>query len=548
MEDSMSTVAQLLFYVYTLARPDGEIFYVGKGNRKRIYKHAEEARKGCGCRKCQVIRDIWKNGGDLQRSILFTTNDEQAALDYERGLIARFGRANLCNVLRGGGAGNHSEEHRERCRRRQQVVSQRPSFIQQFRDGITRRMIRRAKGYSQDADIVIEYDVDVLLQQEDFLWKVDMPRRGSGEGSIYKRSDGRWAAAVSLGYIGGKRRRRVIYGRTRKDVAEKLKALHGQQNAGTLRGADKTTLGAYLLGWLSSAGITRRASTIENYRNLIETHIIPQIGHIRLDRVTADDISSLIDALVKEGLAPTAKLARQVLNRAFKDAIRTRKLIYNPVAGTDTPKYQPRKPQALNDEEARRLLATCEGDRFGIAVHLGLLLALRRGEITALRWSDVDWEKKTISIQRTARRSGRTRSTNPPKTKASLRLLPLIAGLEETLRSHQVVQDEELALRGIVNQDNLILVSQAGTMYDTSNYLLAFRRILKRAGLNETMRPHDLRHSTASLLIGHGVDPRTAASILGHAGTATTMEIYTRGQRIDQKTALEGLDQLLKQK
>jgi len=90
------------FYVYTLARPDESVFYVGKGSGKRIRQHEWEAQRGCSCRKCNVIRKIWRNGGEVQKVIVYRTSDEQAALDYEIALIRHYGRENLVNLTDGG--------------------------------------------------------------------------------------------------------------------------------------------------------------------------------------------------------------------------------------------------------------------------------------------------------------------------------------------------------------------------------------------------------------------------------------------------------------
>lgn len=98
----MSTIPQHQFYVYVLARPNGKVFYVGKGSKRRVFGHEAEARRGCKCHKCNVIRKVWKQGGEIQRYIVFTTNDEQAAFDYERETIALHGRDNLVNYTDGG--------------------------------------------------------------------------------------------------------------------------------------------------------------------------------------------------------------------------------------------------------------------------------------------------------------------------------------------------------------------------------------------------------------------------------------------------------------
>lgn len=96
----MTTIPQ--FYVYILARPDDRVFYVGKGKGKRVFMHDREARSGHKCHKCNVIRKLWKQGKEYKRYIVFTTENEQEAFNYERELIALHGRKNLCNLTDGG--------------------------------------------------------------------------------------------------------------------------------------------------------------------------------------------------------------------------------------------------------------------------------------------------------------------------------------------------------------------------------------------------------------------------------------------------------------
>ena len=96
------------FYVYTLARPDGSIFYIGKGRGQRIHAHENEARKGCTCPKCQAIQTLWKNGDTVIKSIVFVTTDESSALHHERQLIASTGRVDLHNRTNGGEGRSHA--------------------------------------------------------------------------------------------------------------------------------------------------------------------------------------------------------------------------------------------------------------------------------------------------------------------------------------------------------------------------------------------------------------------------------------------------------
>lgn len=114
----MGTIASPRFYVYVLARPDGTPFYVGKGQKSRVQDHEREARNGHHCQKCHTIRKIWKQGGQVQKYIIFTTDDEQEALDYERTTIALYGRATLANIADGGqGSTGYTPTPEQRARR-----------------------------------------------------------------------------------------------------------------------------------------------------------------------------------------------------------------------------------------------------------------------------------------------------------------------------------------------------------------------------------------------------------------------------------------------
>lgn len=378
-------------------------------------------------------------------------------------------------------------------------------------------------------------------------------RRGKGEGSIYPvRRNGRvvrWASSIELGHTAGHRQRRVVYGTTRKEVSEKLKGLHHQQHAGTLRAVDKATVGGYLIGWLDG-NTKRRPTTMEVYRRIVNVHVIPRIGDIRLDKLTSDDVNRMITAIVKAGMPTTARQARQILNRAFKDALASQppKMAYNPVTGTEIPSVEVKPARDLSEAESQRLVAACDGERFGIAVLLGLWLGMRQGEVKGLQWSDIDWNEKTIAIRRTGRRTQGKRGTGPTKTPSSARLVPLVADLEKALRLHQTAQAEEFALKGYTNTMNLIVASQAATMYDTPNYLVAFRKLLKKADLPVTMRPHDLRHSTATILIMRGVDPKTVADILGHASARLTLDIYARAASPQRRKAAQTMAKVTKPK
>src|SRR5215207_8231094 len=279
-------------------------------------------------------------------------------------------------------------------------------------------------------------------------------RRGHGEGGIYQReSDGTWCASVDLGFVNGKRRRKVIYGKTRKEVADKLKALHRDQATG-------------INMTLQSQTVKRRnrVRTYEKYAQDIRHHIGPALGRYQLAKLTPEHVQTMLNALVDQGLSHrSVRNVRAVLRAALNRAMRYGHVVRNVATLVDVPGTATFAAEPLNQEQAQQLLAVVKGHRLEALYRIALGLGLRKGEILGLRWKDVDFEAATIQITGTLQRQHGRLERSPTKTEASVRTIALPPGLLEMLRQHKKRQDLERTGNDQWQVSGMVFTSTIGT-------------------------------------------------------------------------------------
>lgn len=364
-------------------------------------------------------------------------------------------------------------------------------------------------------------------------------RRGSGEGSIYQRPDGSWCAMIELGIVNGKRKRKYLYGATRKEVAEKLRQLFNQQQQGINIDPERITVGEFLDRWLEQViKPHRRPRTYSSYADTIRLHLKPRLGHHQLTKLTAIHVQTMINEMAASGGARIAQYTRGVLQQALNRAVKWDLVPRNVVLATDRPRVITRQITPLTVEEAQQLLDAVAGHRLEALYRIALSLGLRRGEVLGLRWADIDLAKKTLRISGTLQRVQGKLERSLPKTKAGTRTLLLPEVLVELLIDHQRRQVEERAFWGDEWQEHdLLFPAERGTPMEPRNLHRHFKIALKRAGLPETTRFHDLRHSCATFLIAQGVHPRVVMEILGHSQISLTMNTYGHVQPETQRDA-----------
>ncbi len=353
-------------------------------------------------------------------------------------------------------------------------------------------------------------------------------RRGHGEGSIYQRADGRWAAVIDLGYIGGKRKRRTFYRKTRKEAAAKLNEELVNLRRGGLVATSDVLLETYLRTWLKDSLEGHRAPrTVESYTLMIENHIIPDIGRIRLGKLTQSDVQGLLNRKKASGLSSrTVGYIRAILRSALTDAAKQEIIVRNVAANTQAPRGERKEPKPFTLEEIKTFFTVVENDRHEAAYVLAGTYGLRRGEVLGLRWSDIDEEDGVFHVRQQVQRVDGKIQILPLKTKSSRRTLPLTNAVIDALKRRRAHQDEERLIAGSRGTETgLMITSSIGTPLSPGNFYERYQDLLEKSGL-ERHTFHDLRHTATTLLVRQGVHPRVAMEILGHSQISVTMDVY----------------------
>ena len=375
-----------------------------------------------------------------------------------------------------------------------------------------------------------------------------MTRRGNNEGSITRRSDGRWEAKASLGFrADGKPVRKSFYGKTKTEARNKMNEAIRQHATGMPVDFQRQTVAQFLTSWLeNTAKPSVRPRTYSSYSQLVQQHIIPAIGRHQLSKLTPQHVERMLNYMSAKGRAPrTVQNVRAVLRRALGTAMKYGLVARNVAALVDPPRSVRYEHVYLDDAQAKRFLDAVTGDPLEALYNVALWLGLRQGEILGLRWADVDFDNLALSVRNQLQRIDGKLTLTEPKTSQSRRTLPLPNRVATKLREHRTRQ---IAARLAAGDKwhggwDLVFMTRRGTPLDARDLVRAFKAILVRAGLPD-MRFHDLRHSSATLLLAYGASPREVMQTLGHAQIAMTMNVYTHVVPELQRRTADRMDKL----
>ncbi len=365
--------------------------------------------------------------------------------------------------------------------------------------------------------------------------------RGHGEGTITKRSDGRWQAQISI--EGGKRK--TYYGKTKKEVQEKLRLAINEQKQGMLSTGPDQTLATYLNYWLDTVHKPLiRVRSYEQYLSSINHHIIPGLGKITLHKLTVQHIRAFYAGKLDEGLAPrTVIQMHMILHKALDDAMHDGLIQRNVVSLVKRPAAAKYEAQTLTVEQARKLLEFAKGHRIEGILILALTTGVRRGELLGLHWDDVDFEQKFMYIRRNlSRAKGRGAFEGETKSKTSSRRIMLSSVAVDALKEHKLRQESARLQAGEKwKERGLVFSGTSGQFLIPETVAKLFHRILSDLGF-PYMRFHDLRHSAATILLTRGVHPKVVQEILGHSSISVTMDIYSHVLPSIHGDAADGMD------
>jgi integrase len=356
-----------------------------------------------------------------------------------------------------------------------------------------------------------------------------MGKRGNGEGTIYRRKDGKWSTQYTV-YTTEGRKRKTLYSKTRSEVAAKLaKALSDREGGLAFDTAD-VTLGPYLDRWLSdSVQGSVQETSYRRYEELARLHIKPALGRLKLKSLTPAHVRGLYREKLDSRLAPrTVNYIHRTLYKALKQAVADGLIPRNVVSVVEAPKPTKKEIHPLNRAQVNALFEAARGDRLEALYIVAVMMGLREGELLGLKWQDVNLEAGTLSVRRSLSYTETEPKFNTPKNGKG-RSLKLTDTAIDALRRHKIAQYEERRQLGSLWEDHdLVFPSESGRPMRAWSLIGGpFKRIWKRAGLPERTRFHDLRHTCATLLLTQGVHPKFVQELLGHATISITLDTYS---------------------
>lgn len=359
-------------------------------------------------------------------------------------------------------------------------------------------------------------------------------RAAAGAGSIRQRPDGSWEGRVSVGTDPGtgKPIRRSIYGSTQAEVRKKITAILREVDNGTYQAPDKTTVSEWLDTWMKTFCVTKvKPLTYSTYETVIKTHIKPSIGAVKLQAVKGLHVQRLYNGMTEKGLsAKTVKNTAAILHKAFSVALKQGMMQVNPCDAAELPKAQHKEIKPFTDAEIPRFLEAIDAHPMRNVYALCLFAGLREGEALGLSWSQVDFKSGRITVSQQLQREKRkggvyyiadTTKSGKPRTIEP----PPIAF--EYLQMERVKQLERRLAAGPLwdNPDDLVFTDGMGKHLAIHTFYKHFKKIAESIGRPDA-RPHDLRHTAATVAIAAGSDIKSVQDLLGHATASFTLNVY----------------------
>jgi integrase len=390
-------------------------------------------------------------------------------------------------------------------------------------------------------------------------------RRGRGEGAVfYDEAKQRWVGVIDLPPgPGGKRRRRKVLAETKWEAQERLRKLQHQADAGQLPDADRLTVEQYLRRWLEATKGKVATHTYIPYERDCNRYLVPHLGRLQLAKLTALHVEKLYADLTAAGVSPAMqRKAGTTLRTALKYAVHPLRLIpHNPADDVAKPRHEKAEIIPLDPAQVQQFLAAAKEDRLYALHVVAVDSCAREGELFALAWADVDFDGSAITITKTLEETKGKLLLKDVKTKKSRRRVALSAFTMEALAEHR----KRMLAEGHYAAAKPVFCAPEGGWLRKSNVLRrSFQPIVERAnakvreeagaagGANgepkalPPIRPYDLRHTGATLLLLAGESPKVVSERLGHSTITLTMDTYSHVLPGMQERAASKLDAILR--
>ena len=376
-------------------------------------------------------------------------------------------------------------------------------------------------------------------------------------GHITKRSKGSWSIVLDVGrnHASGKRKQQwVTVKGTKKDAQKRLAELQHQLDTGGYIKPDKVTLGSFLDRWLQDyAWPNLSAETAQAYDIMARKHLIPALGNIPLQQLTPARVQAYYTQKLtsgrrdgKGGLSPrTVHHHHELLHVALESAVKWQLVQRNVADSVDAPKYRPKEMRTFDQESMLAFLESVRETEYYPVFYTALFTGMRRSELLALRWSDLDLDLGVISINRSLHHLEDKRFVfQPPKTPKSRRQVPLSPSTSIMLRQHR---DSQRAARLLIDhpvtENDLVFCQVDGRPLLPHSVSQAWRRLVRQAGFRG-IRLHDARHTHATLMLEQGVNWKIISERHGHTSVAMTLDLYAHASPRLQQAAAQGFDRV----
>lgn len=399
-------------------------------------------------------------------------------------------------------------------------------------------------------------------------------RRTPGEGSLYKRADGMWIGAVVLPSTDGKIRRKHVSSRDYNTAVKRLRDLRAALDAGHIATTGNTTVKKWLEHWVETIQRPHvRPTTYRYYEGTVRNLIVPHIGGKRLDKLTPEDVRQMHKAIQDDGSTRNAQKAQQVLQRALKDAESEGLISRNVAAAVRKPKHTGEDKGTLSLDVAAHIIRTAEVSQYELASRWAVAFwtGARQGELLGLTWDHVDLAEGEIELAWQLQLLGKehgcgdpTDGVHPcgkvkpgfcpkaelkpppgfearhcykslywtrPKSKAGIRVVPLLPPVVDILKAHKG-QDKD-------NPHNLVWHHPDGRPWSPTEDARAWKNLLIAAEVDH-VGVHVIRHSTATILQSAGIDEMTRMALMGHS-SAASQRGYVHVDRSGVRKSLDAL-------
>ena len=359
-------------------------------------------------------------------------------------------------------------------------------------------------------------------------------------GHITKRSEDSYSIVLDVGTdpaTGRRRQQRVTVKGTKKDAEKRLGELIHQLDTGIFIRPGKTTLSEYLHRWVKEyAWPNLSPRTAEGYEHIISRHLVPALGNIPLTQIKPEHLQKYYSEKLsggrcdgKGGLsARTVRHHHVTLHTALESAVKWGLLVRNPADAVTPPRYQSREMHTLDEHGIHKLLEASKSTNYYALYYMALFTGMRRSELLALRWSDIDLAMCELSVTRTLHhlRDG-SFIYRQPKTAKSRRMIALSPSTALVLKEHKEKQGIDHLLMGVpLKVSDLVFSHVDGNPLLPDTVTREWIRLTRRIGL-PGIRLHDARHTHASLMLKQGIHPKIVSERLGHSSIVITLDTYS---------------------